>query len=143
FASIKYIYILSPNTNIFLDGHLQPNLSDFAMPHLKSYVIYQSNTISTDSNIMKFWRYMPEEFLRQCRLSLTYIYIILHWALDTLENSLNALYFTDNQPESLRSFKPLSPSEFHHQNIPVEDDEHEDFMLCSLNNGEIAKKIPV
>ncbi|XP_014374865.1 interleukin-1 receptor-associated kinase 3 [Alligator sinensis] len=134
------------------DGHLQPNVSDFAMPHLKSYVICQSNTISTDSNIMKFWRYMPEEFLRQCRLSLTYLNgtassvrlrPTIGEVLDTLENSLNALYFTDNQPESLRSFKPLSPSEFHHQNIPVEDDEHEDFMLCSLNNGEIAKKIPV
>ncbi|XP_056430219.1 interleukin-1 receptor-associated kinase 3 isoform X2 [Hyla sarda] len=56
--------------NILLDQHFQPKLSDFAMVHLRSYLINHSYTIKMDHATLRFLGYLPEEYIRRGELSL-------------------------------------------------------------------------
>lgn len=58
------------STNILLDDQFQPKLTDFAMAHFRPHLECQSSTVSmTNSNSKHLW-YMPEEYIRQGRLSI-------------------------------------------------------------------------
>ncbi|XP_075713021.1 interleukin-1 receptor-associated kinase 3 isoform X2 [Rhinoderma darwinii] len=55
--------------NILLDQHFQPKLSDFAMVHLRSYLINHTYTIKMDHSTLQFLGYLPEEYIRRGDLS--------------------------------------------------------------------------
>ncbi|MEE6480468.1 hypothetical protein FKM82_012583 [Ascaphus truei] len=55
--------------NILLDQHFQPKLSDFAMVHLRSYLINHTYTIKMDYATREFLGYLPEEYIRRGKLS--------------------------------------------------------------------------
>ncbi|XP_053572839.1 interleukin-1 receptor-associated kinase 3 [Bombina bombina] len=55
--------------NILLDQHFEPKLSDFAMVHLRSYLINHIYTIKMDHATLKFLGYLPEEYIRRGNLS--------------------------------------------------------------------------
>ncbi|KAM4036277.1 interleukin-1 receptor-associated kinase 3 [Anomaloglossus baeobatrachus] len=55
--------------SILLDQHFQPKLSDFAMVHLRSYLINQLYTIKMDQATLQFLGYLPEEYIRRGELS--------------------------------------------------------------------------
>ncbi|XP_017371332.1 interleukin-1 receptor-associated kinase 3 isoform X3 [Cebus imitator] len=56
--------------NILLDDQLQPKLTDFAMAHFRPHLEHQSCTINTTSSSSKHLWYMPEEYIRQGKLSI-------------------------------------------------------------------------
>ncbi|XP_060050962.1 interleukin-1 receptor-associated kinase 3 isoform X3 [Erinaceus europaeus] len=58
------------STNILLDDQFQPKLTDFVMAHFQPHLEHQSTTISlTTSNSKRLW-YLPEEYIRQGKLSI-------------------------------------------------------------------------
>ncbi|KAI5234930.1 interleukin-1 receptor-associated kinase 3 [Manis pentadactyla] len=77
--AIQYLHSIKPcsvicgsisSTNILLDDQFQPKLTDFAMAHFRPHLECQSSTVSmTNSNSKHLW-YMPEEYIRQGRLSI-------------------------------------------------------------------------
>ncbi|XP_075065586.1 interleukin-1 receptor-associated kinase 3 [Mixophyes fleayi] len=76
--AIQYLHSMDPypvvcgnltSKNILLDQHFQPKLSDFAMIHLRSYLINHSHTIRMDNATMWFLGYLPEEYIRKGELS--------------------------------------------------------------------------
>ncbi|KAG9490353.1 hypothetical protein GDO78_005955 [Eleutherodactylus coqui] len=77
--AIYYLHTLNPSPvicgnitsqNILLDQHFQPKLSDFAMVHLRSYLINHIYTIKMDHATLRFLGYLPEEYIRRGELSL-------------------------------------------------------------------------
>ncbi|XP_069347010.1 interleukin-1 receptor-associated kinase 3 isoform X2 [Eulemur rufifrons] len=58
------------STNILLDDQFQPKLTDFAMAHFRPHLEHQSSTINMTSNSSKRLWYMPEEYIRQGKLSI-------------------------------------------------------------------------
>uniref|UniRef100_A0A8C8YLH8 Interleukin-1 receptor-associated kinase 3 n=1 Tax=Prolemur simus TaxID=1328070 RepID=A0A8C8YLH8_PROSS len=58
------------STNILLDDQFQPKLTDFAMAHFRPHLEHQSSTINVTSNSSKHLWYMPEEYIRQGKLSI-------------------------------------------------------------------------
>nr|XP_035112074.2 interleukin-1 receptor-associated kinase 3 isoform X3 [Callithrix jacchus] len=56
--------------NILLDDQFQPKLTDFAMAHFRPHLEHQSSTINTTSSSSKHLWYMPEEYIRQGKLSI-------------------------------------------------------------------------
>ncbi|XP_073476210.1 interleukin-1 receptor-associated kinase 3 isoform X2 [Aquarana catesbeiana] len=76
--AILHLHTMSPSPvicgnitskNILLDQHFQPKLSDFAMVHLRSYLINHIKTIKMDHATLKFLGYLPEEYIRRGDLS--------------------------------------------------------------------------
>ncbi|KAJ8783613.1 hypothetical protein J1605_008656 [Eschrichtius robustus] len=57
------------SANILLDDQFQPKLTDFAMAHIRPHLEPQSSVISMTSNSSKHLWYMPEEYIRQGKLS--------------------------------------------------------------------------
>ncbi|KAM4678015.1 interleukin-1 receptor-associated kinase 3 [Discoglossus pictus] len=76
--AIQYLHAVQPSSvvcgnitskNILLDQHFEPKLSDFAMVHLRSYLINHIYTIKMDHATLKFLGYLPEEYIRRGNLS--------------------------------------------------------------------------
>ncbi|XP_023572075.1 interleukin-1 receptor-associated kinase 3 [Octodon degus] len=57
------------SANILLDDQSQPKLTDFAMAHFRHHLDQQSSTINMTSSSSKCLWYMPEEYIRQGKLS--------------------------------------------------------------------------
>ncbi|XP_061061640.1 interleukin-1 receptor-associated kinase 3 [Eubalaena glacialis] len=57
------------SANILLDDQFQPKLTDFAMAHIRPHLEPQSSVISMTSSSSKHLWYMPEEYIRQGKLS--------------------------------------------------------------------------
>ncbi|XP_026065911.1 interleukin-1 receptor-associated kinase 3-like isoform X2 [Carassius auratus] len=57
------------SSNIFLDEHLQPKLSDFGLAHLRPHSVDQSCTIVMDTASHSNLGYLPEEYIRDGKLS--------------------------------------------------------------------------
>ncbi|XP_075130500.1 interleukin-1 receptor-associated kinase 3 [Leptodactylus fuscus] len=75
---IHYLHTMSPcpvicgnitSKNILLDQYFQPKLSDFAMVHLRSYLINHIYTIKMDHATLRLLGYLPEEYIRRGELS--------------------------------------------------------------------------
>nr|XP_048274339.1 interleukin-1 receptor-associated kinase 3 isoform X1 [Myodes glareolus] len=76
--AIRYLHNTQPcsvicgnlsSTNILLDDQFQPKLTDFAMAHFRPHLEHHSSTINTTGSGRKHLWYMPEEYIRQGRLS--------------------------------------------------------------------------
>ncbi|XP_017551322.1 interleukin-1 receptor-associated kinase 3 [Pygocentrus nattereri] len=57
------------SSNILLDEHLQPKLSDFGMARLRPHSVNQSCTISMETTCRSNLGYLPEEYIRDGKLS--------------------------------------------------------------------------
>ncbi|XP_067283212.1 interleukin-1 receptor-associated kinase 3 isoform X2 [Pseudorasbora parva] len=57
------------SSNILLDGHLQPKLSDFGLARLRPHSVNQSCTIVIDTGSHSNLGYLPEEYIRDGKLS--------------------------------------------------------------------------
>ncbi|XP_043823747.1 LOW QUALITY PROTEIN: interleukin-1 receptor-associated kinase 3 [Dromiciops gliroides] len=57
------------SSNILLDHQFQPKLKHFVTAHLRPHLEKQSSTIHMESSRNKYLWYMPEEYIRQRRLS--------------------------------------------------------------------------
>ncbi|XP_051543998.1 interleukin-1 receptor-associated kinase 3-like [Myxocyprinus asiaticus] len=57
------------SSNILLDEHLQPKLSDFGLAHLRPHSVNQSCTILMDTASHSNLAYLPEEYIRDGKLS--------------------------------------------------------------------------
>nr|XP_051701609.1 interleukin-1 receptor-associated kinase 3 isoform X2 [Oryctolagus cuniculus] len=76
--AILYLHNIQPcsvicgsisSANILLDDKCEPKLTDFAMAHFRSHLEHQSSTISVASSSTRHLWYMPEEYIRQGKLS--------------------------------------------------------------------------
>ncbi|XP_044928812.1 interleukin-1 receptor-associated kinase 3 isoform X2 [Mustela putorius furo] len=77
--AIQYLHNTEPclvicgrvsSANILLDDQFQPKLTDFGMAHFRPHLEHQSSTISMTSSSSKHLWYMPEEYIRQGKLSI-------------------------------------------------------------------------
>ncbi|KAL7828039.1 hypothetical protein AOLI_G00311910 [Acnodon oligacanthus] len=57
------------SSNILLDEHLQPKLSDFGLARLRPHSVNQSCTISMETTSRSNLGYLPEEYIRDGKLS--------------------------------------------------------------------------
>ncbi|KAM8802999.1 interleukin-1 receptor-associated kinase 3 isoform 3-T3 [Rhynchonycteris naso] len=57
------------SANILLDDQFQPKLTDFALAHFRPRLEHHSSAISMASSSSKHLWYMPEEYIRQGKLS--------------------------------------------------------------------------
>ncbi|XP_074125815.1 interleukin-1 receptor-associated kinase 3 isoform X1 [Sminthopsis crassicaudata] len=76
--AIQYLHSAEPcsvicgnitSSNILLDNQFQPKLKNFVTAHLRPHLEKQSTTINMESGRNKYLWYMPEEYIRQRRLS--------------------------------------------------------------------------
>ncbi|XP_040838167.1 interleukin-1 receptor-associated kinase 3 [Ochotona curzoniae] len=76
--AIQYLHNTQPcsvicgsisSANILLDDHCEAKLTDFAMAHFRCHLEHQNSAISTASSNSRHLWYMPEEYIRQGRLS--------------------------------------------------------------------------
>ncbi|ELW67016.1 Interleukin-1 receptor-associated kinase 3 [Tupaia chinensis] len=229
--AVQYLHSTQPcaiicgsisSANILLDDQFQPKLTDFAMAHFRSYQEQQNSTINVTSSSTHLW-YMPEEFIRQGKLSvktdvysfgivimevLTGCRVVLNEpkhiqlrdllmelmekrgldsclsfldkkvhpcprnfstklfslagqcvatraklrpsmeeVLNTLESSQASLYFAEDPPTSLKSFRCPSPLFLENvPSIPVEDDENQNNYSPPYEKGlrkeRMTQKIP-
>ncbi|KAG7320398.1 hypothetical protein KOW79_016251 [Hemibagrus wyckioides] len=58
------------SSNILLDERLQPKLSDFGMARLRPHTVNQSLTITMDTGSRSNLAYLPEEYIRDGKLSI-------------------------------------------------------------------------
>uniref|UniRef100_A0A2K6C2P5 Interleukin 1 receptor associated kinase 3 n=1 Tax=Macaca nemestrina TaxID=9545 RepID=A0A2K6C2P5_MACNE len=219
--AIHYLHNVQPcsvicgsisSANILLDDQFQPKLTDFAMAHFRSHVEHQSCTINMTSSSSKHLWYMPEEYIRQGKLSIkTDVYSFgivimevltgcrvvlddpkhiqlrdllielmekrgldscvsfldkkvppcprnfsiklfclagqcaatraklrpsMDEVLNTLESTQASLYFAEDPPTSLKSFRCPSPLFLENvPSIPVEDDESQNNHLLPSDEG--------
>uniref|UniRef100_A0A2K5D2L2 Interleukin 1 receptor associated kinase 3 n=1 Tax=Aotus nancymaae TaxID=37293 RepID=A0A2K5D2L2_AOTNA len=77
--AVHYLHNIQPcsvicgsisSANILLDDQFQPKLTDFAMARFRPHLEHQSCTINTTSSSSKHLWYMPEEYIRQGKLSI-------------------------------------------------------------------------
>ncbi|XP_012875726.1 PREDICTED: interleukin-1 receptor-associated kinase 3 [Dipodomys ordii] len=77
--AIGYLHNIQPcsvicgsisSANILLDDQFQPKLTNFAMAHFRPHLEPQSSTINMTSSSRKDLWYMPEEYIRQGKLSI-------------------------------------------------------------------------
>ncbi|XP_049481879.1 interleukin-1 receptor-associated kinase 3 [Panthera uncia] len=77
--AIQYLHNTEPcsvicgsvsSANILLDDRFEPKLTDFGMAHFRPHPEHQSSTISMASSSTKHLWYMPEEYIRQGKLSI-------------------------------------------------------------------------
>uniref|UniRef100_F7FQL3 Interleukin 1 receptor associated kinase 3 n=1 Tax=Monodelphis domestica TaxID=13616 RepID=F7FQL3_MONDO len=77
--AIQYLHHVEPcsvicgnitSSNILLDSQFQPKLTNFVTAHLRPHLEKQSSTINMESSRNKYLLYMPEEYIRQRRLSI-------------------------------------------------------------------------
>ncbi|KAM9760921.1 interleukin-1 receptor-associated kinase 3 [Dama dama] len=77
--AIQYLHNTEPcsvicgsisSANILLDDQFQPKLTDFAMAHFRPHLEPQSSAVSMTSSSSKHVWYMPEEYIRQGKLSI-------------------------------------------------------------------------
>ncbi|OWK16600.1 IRAK3 [Cervus elaphus hippelaphus] len=114
------------SANILLDDQFQPKLTDFAMAHFRPHLEPQSSAISMTSSSSKHVWYMPEECIRQGKLSIKTDVYSFGIVLNILESTQASLYFVEDPPTSLKSFRSPSPLFFDNvPSIPVEDDENQ------------------
>ncbi|NIG58649.1 interleukin-1 receptor-associated kinase 3 isoform X1 [Pontoporia blainvillei] len=114
------------SANILLDDQFQAKLTDFAMAHIRPHLEPQSSVISTASSSSKHLWYMPEEYIRQGKLSVKTDVYSFGIVLTVLESTQASLYFAEDPPTSLKSFRSPSPLFFDNvPSIPVEDDENQ------------------
>ncbi|XP_007126331.1 interleukin-1 receptor-associated kinase 3 [Physeter macrocephalus] len=200
------------SANILLDDQFQPKLTDFAMAHVRPHLEPQSSVINMTSGSSKHLWYMPEEYIRQGKLSvktdvysfgivimevLTGCKVVLDEpkhiqlrdlliellekrgldscisfldkkvhpcprnfsaklfslagqcaatraklrpsmdeVLTVLESTQASLYFAEDPPTSLKSFRSPSPLFFDNvPSIPVEDDENQNNPLLPHDKG--------
>nr|XP_025139700.1 interleukin-1 receptor-associated kinase 3 isoform X2 [Bubalus bubalis] len=209
--------------NILLDDQFQPKLTDFAMAHFRPHLEPQSSAISMTSSSSKHVWYMPEEYIRQGKLSIkTDVYSFgivimevltgckvvldepkhiqlrdllielmekrgldscisfldkkvppcpqnfsaklfslagrcattraklrpsMDEVLNILESTQASLYFAEDPPTSLKSFRSPSPLFFDNvPSIPVEDDENQNNLSPphdqSLRKDRMTQKTP-
>uniref|UniRef100_A0A8D1NMN4 Interleukin-1 receptor-associated kinase 3 n=1 Tax=Sus scrofa TaxID=9823 RepID=A0A8D1NMN4_PIG len=230
--AIQYLHSREPcsvicgsvsSANILLDDQFQPKLTDFAMAHFRPHLEHQSSTISLASSSSKHLWYMPEEYIRQGKLSIkTDVYSFgivimevltgckvvldepkhiqlrdllielmekrgldscisfldkkvhpcpqnfsaklfslagqcaatraklrpsMDEVLTVLESSQASLYFAEDPPTSLKSFRSPSPLFFDNvPSIPVEDDENQNNPSLPHDTGlrkdRLAQKTP-
>ncbi|PNJ63359.1 IRAK3 isoform 1 [Pongo abelii] len=219
--AIHYLHNVQPcsvicgsisSANILLDDQFQPKLTDFAMAHFRSHLEHQSCTINMTSSSSKHLWYMPEEYIRQGKLSIkTDVYSFgivimevltgcrvvlddpkhiqlrdllrelmekrgldsclsfldkkvppcprnfsaklfclagrcaatraklrpsMDEVLNTLESTQASLYFAEDPPTSLKSFRCPSPLFLENvPSIPVEDDESQNNNLLPSDEG--------
>uniref|UniRef100_A0A2K5MDM4 Interleukin 1 receptor associated kinase 3 n=1 Tax=Cercocebus atys TaxID=9531 RepID=A0A2K5MDM4_CERAT len=219
--AIHYLHNVQPcsvicgsisSANILLDDQFQPKLTDFAMAHFRSHIEHQSCTINMTSSSSKHLWYMPEEYIRQGKLSIkTDVYSFgivimevltgcrvvlddpkhiqlrdllielmekrgldsclsfldkkvppcprnfsiklfclagqcaatraklrpsMDEVLNTLESTQASLYFAEDPPTSLKSFRCPSPLFLENvPSIPVEDDESQNNHLLPSDEG--------
>ncbi|XP_059101609.1 interleukin-1 receptor-associated kinase 3 [Peromyscus eremicus] len=76
--AIQYLHNTQPcsvicgnisSANILLDDQFQPRLTDFAMAHFRPHLDHQNSTMNMTGSGRKHLWYMPEEYIRQGRLS--------------------------------------------------------------------------
>uniref|UniRef100_A0A8C5QP57 Interleukin 1 receptor associated kinase 3 n=1 Tax=Leptobrachium leishanense TaxID=445787 RepID=A0A8C5QP57_9ANUR len=76
--AVHYLHTMEPfpvmcgnitSKNILLDQHFQPKVSDFAMVHLRSYLINQTCTVTMDHATLQSLGYLPVEYIRRGNLS--------------------------------------------------------------------------
>ncbi|ELK02470.1 Interleukin-1 receptor-associated kinase 3, partial [Pteropus alecto] len=227
--AIQYLHNTDPcsvicgsisSANILLDDQFQPKISDFAMAHFRPHLDHQSSTISMTSSSSKHLWYLPEEYIRQGKLStktdvysfgivimevLTGCKVVLDdpkhiqlrdllmelmekrgldsclsfldknvfpcprnfsaklfslagqcaaaraklrpsmdEVLNTLESTQASLYFAEDPPTSLKSFRCPSPLFLDNvPSVPVEDDERHS-LLCDkhLKRDRMTQKVP-
>ncbi|XP_047406684.1 interleukin-1 receptor-associated kinase 3 isoform X2 [Sciurus carolinensis] len=211
------------STNILLDDRFQAKLTDFAMAHFRPHPENQNSTINVTTSSRKHLWYMPEEYIRQGKLSVkTDIYSFgivimevltgckvvlddpkhvqlrdllmelmekrgldsclsfvdkkvhpcprnfsaklfslaaqcaatraksrpsMDEVLNALESSQASLYFAEDPPTSLKSFRCPSPLFLNNvPSIPVEDDESQNNHLPPCDKGlrkdGLTQKIP-
>uniref|UniRef100_A0A2I3TDM0 Interleukin-1 receptor-associated kinase 3 n=1 Tax=Pan troglodytes TaxID=9598 RepID=A0A2I3TDM0_PANTR len=219
--AIHYLHNVQPcsvicgsisSANILLDDQFQPKLTDFAMAHFRSHLEHQSCTINMTSSSSKHLWYMPEEYIRQGKLSIktdvysfgivimevltgcrvvlddpkhiqlrdllrelmekrgldsclsfldkkvppcprnfsAKLFCLAGWCaatraklrpsmdevLNTLESTQASLYFAEDPPTSLKSFRCPSPLFLENvPSIPVEDDESQNNNLLPSDEG--------
>lgn len=82
------------SSNILLDEHMQPKLSDFGLAHLRPHSVDQSCTIVMDTSSHSNLGYLPEEYIRDGKLSVK---------LDVYSLGMvsSASYFKNDIPESV------------------------------------------
>nr|XP_003405631.2 interleukin-1 receptor-associated kinase 3 [Loxodonta africana] len=77
--AIQYLHNTEPcsvicgsisSANILLDDQFQPKLTDFGMAHFRPHLEHQSSTINMNNSSSKHLWYMPEEYIRQGKLSI-------------------------------------------------------------------------
>ncbi|XP_052609423.1 interleukin-1 receptor-associated kinase 3 isoform X2 [Peromyscus californicus insignis] len=76
--AVRYLHNTQPcsvicgnisSANILLDDQFQPRLTDFAMAHFRPHLDHQNSTMNMTGSGRKHLWYMPEEYIRQGRLS--------------------------------------------------------------------------
>ncbi|XP_044535141.1 interleukin-1 receptor-associated kinase 3 [Gracilinanus agilis] len=77
--AIQYLHRVEPcsiicgnitSSNILLDSQFQPKLTNLVTAHLRPHLEKQSSTINMESSRNQYLLYMPEEYIRQRRLSI-------------------------------------------------------------------------
>ncbi|XP_069485862.1 interleukin-1 receptor-associated kinase 3 isoform X2 [Ambystoma mexicanum] len=138
------------SATILLDDQLQPKLSEFGSAHLRSPLVSKSYTIIMDPGARKSMGHLPEEYIRQGKLSTktdvySYAIVIMEvltgyeavledpyhvsLVLEILENAQHGFNFPEDLPKSLKSLpcpSPPSITNHHTPSIPMENDENED-----------------
>ncbi|XP_053777176.1 interleukin-1 receptor-associated kinase 3 isoform X2 [Desmodus rotundus] len=209
--AVQYLHSTQPcsvicggisSTNILLDDQFQPRLTGFATAHFRPHLEHQSSATSMSSSGGKHLWYMPEERIRQGKLSTkTDVYSFgirdllmelmekrgldsclslldkkvlpcprnfsaklfslasqcaatraklrpsMDEVLTTLESTQACLYFAEDPPTSLKSFRCPSPLFLDNvPSIPVEDDErqsnHSLLHDKHLREKRMTQKIP-
>lgn len=67
--TVSLLVLWFDSSNILLDEHLQPKLSDFGLAHLRPHTVNQSCTIVMDTASRSHLGYLPEEYIRDGKLS--------------------------------------------------------------------------
>ncbi|KTF87156.1 hypothetical protein cypCar_00038405 [Cyprinus carpio] len=115
------------SSNILLDEHLQPKLSDFGLAHLRPHSVNQSCTIVMDTASHSNLGYLPEEYIRDGKLSVKLDVYSLGMVLQRLNQLLPMPALPEDQPHTLDDTVPLQQPYNGHRprlSFPIEVDEN-------------------